>query len=511
MSVRYLAGEELKKFLTGNELLSEKKDRDASADLLQYLRSEPDGSILCLNGVRLSGRIVMMHRAIMELGDYEQTGFVYIGSTEKGDTDRIVKLSTEKKYTFIYDTYKCGDIVRLTDALLKVAESSDRKIVFADAGSLIWLTGGKSELSDKIRVVDITDISYEEYSRVYGAGGKTYYSTGGLYPGNREFADKESCRGFIYQPFMAIQTACRYADDTVRKKRLPECPPFYEELVDAACTVSEYYCGLILGNTIYGMDSALFTGSISHREVCSKWESFFVGKTMNLYFRTNRLTETALNVLLSSGLLHRVYEPWGDSIVFSQPGMAMCICRELFSEFIGKALYEHPNNDRYSLTNAVMQSFADVLSGGKTTRRLVRYGGNNAFIQLYTDIYCNNKPLKPDEGKVYDYREAYNKYDYFTTIVFKDDIPADRLAELRKEADAAFSNRVSKVPCDSDDPYVLIYGAGSEERGALDLGIIGLEKNKQFMSCVKSWSWTDTDDPSENDDILALAKEYGKI
>ena len=70
---------------------------------------------------------------------------------------------------------------------------------------------------------------------------------------------------------------------------------------------------------------------------------------------------------------------------------------------------------------------------------------------------------------------------------------------------------MSKVPCDSDDPYVLIYGAGSEERGALDLGIIGLEKNKQFMSCVKSWSWTDTDDPSENDDILALAKEYGKI
>ena len=511
MSVRYIAGAELKDFLTGNELGRKMKDRDAAEELLKYLRSEPDGSICCLNGFRQSGKTVMMHRAVVELDEYEQTGFVYIGGIERGDIDRIAELCTERKYTIIDDSYKCGDIVKLTEALLKAAENNDRKIVFADAGTLVWFMGGKSELSDRIRLVDITDISYEEYSRVYGAGGKSYYSTGGLYPDNKEFVDKESCRGFIYQPIMAIQTACRYADDTVRKKRPPLFPLFNDELVDAAYTASEYYCGLILGNTIYGMESNLFTGSISHREVCSKWESFFIGKTMNLYFRTNRLTETALNILLSSGLLHRVYEPWGDSIVFSQPGMAMCICRELFSEFMGKALYNHPNMDLDSLTNTVMRSFVDVLSGETTTRRLVRYGGNNAFRQLYTAIYCDNKPLKPDEGKVYDYKEAYNKYDYFTTIVFKDDIPAEQLADLRKEADAAFCNRVRKIPCDSDNPYVLVYGARKEERGALDIGILELWEHKQFMSCLKSWSWTDTDDPLENDDILASAGKYRKI
>ena len=237
MSVRYLAGDELKDFLTGNELLREMKDRDTAEELLRYLRSEPDGSILCLNGFRQSGKTVIIDKAIMELDDYDQTGFVYIGSTERDDIDRIAQLCTEKKYTFIDDSYRCGDIVKLTEALLKTAENNDRKIVFADAGTLVWFLGGKSELSDRIRLLDIIDISYEEYSRVYGAGGKSYYSTGGLYPGNKDFVDKESCRGFIYQPFMVIQTACRYADDTVRKKRPSLFPLFNDELVDSAYTV----------------------------------------------------------------------------------------------------------------------------------------------------------------------------------------------------------------------------------------------------------------------------------
>ena len=58
MSVRYISGEDLRDFLTGNELLREMKDRDAAAELLRYLRSESDGSILCLNGFRQSGKLL---------------------------------------------------------------------------------------------------------------------------------------------------------------------------------------------------------------------------------------------------------------------------------------------------------------------------------------------------------------------------------------------------------------------------------------------------------------------
>lgn len=91
---------------------------------------------------------------------------------------------------------------------------------------------------------------------------------------------------------------------------------------------------------------------------------------------------------------------------------------------------------------------------------------------------------------------------YKVVIDIRKNVSKQTLEALMKRADKAFDNRAGKVENVSKMPYRLSYEGGEEYFGALDLGALALEKEKDFVDNVKSWHWIDEEDPEENCDIL---------
>lgn len=93
---------------------------------------------------------------------------------------------------------------------------------------------------------------------------------------------------------------------------------------------------------------------------------------------------------------------------------------------------------------------------------------------------------------------------YSSIIEIKKSVPGEMLAVLRKVAEDAFSNRAGSVKNTSRDPYRLVFCGGEDEFGCLEVGMLELEDEHDFLNQVDSWHWIDEDDPSENCDILQV-------
>lgn len=91
---------------------------------------------------------------------------------------------------------------------------------------------------------------------------------------------------------------------------------------------------------------------------------------------------------------------------------------------------------------------------------------------------------------------------YKSIIDFRKDTPKDVLKVLESMADEAFDNHVGKVQNTSLVPYRFVYEGGEEVFGCLELGMLKLEKQKNFLSYVSAWNWVDEEEPGESCDIL---------
>ena len=56
----------------------------------------------------------------------------------------------------------------------------------------------------------------------------------------------------------------------------------------------------------------------------------------------------------------------------------------------------------------------------------------------------------------------------------------------------------------SNDPYRFIFKGGEDKFGCLEVGMLELEDEYDFLDQVDSWNWVDDDDPKENCDILKV-------
>ena len=92
---------------------------------------------------------------------------------------------------------------------------------------------------------------------------------------------------------------------------------------------------------------------------------------------------------------------------------------------------------------------------------------------------------------------------YKSVIEIRDDIAPGTLDRLAMIADQAFNNRAGRVRNVSCTPYRFSFEGSEKDYGCLELGMLALEERKDFLSCVKAWSWIDEEEPSENCDILA--------
>lgn len=100
------------------------------------------------------------------------------------------------------------------------------------------------------------------------------------------------------------------------------------------------------------------------------------------------------------------------------------------------------------------------------------------------------------------YEEYINMYS--SIIEIKKNVSKDRLIKLRKVAEKAFSNRAGSVKNTSSDPYRFEFRGDEGKFGCLEVGMLELEDEHDFLGQVHSWYWIDDENPGENCDILKV-------
>lgn len=93
---------------------------------------------------------------------------------------------------------------------------------------------------------------------------------------------------------------------------------------------------------------------------------------------------------------------------------------------------------------------------------------------------------------------------YSSIIEIKKNIPNDMLVNLRNIAENAFSNRAGSVKNSSREPYRFIFKGDEDKFGCLEVGMLELENQHDFLKQVNSWRWIDDENPEENCDILKV-------
>ena len=110
---------------------------------------------------------------------------------------------------------------------------------------------------------------------------------------------------------------------------------------------------------------------------------------------------------------------------------------------------------------------------------------------------------KTTNSNVYTIIEKEYEYMYKSVIDIRREVSSDVLKLLVAKADKAFNNRAGRVRNVSTIPYRLSYEGGENQFGCLQLGMLALEKEKNFLHYVSAWNWIDEEEPEENEDILA--------
>lgn len=93
---------------------------------------------------------------------------------------------------------------------------------------------------------------------------------------------------------------------------------------------------------------------------------------------------------------------------------------------------------------------------------------------------------------------------YKNIIDVRKDTPQDKLKTLAGIADRAFDNRAGKVDNTSDTPYRFIYRGSDSEYACLEVGMLILKKQSNFLPYLEAWNWIDENDPTESTDLLKL-------
>lgn len=282
---------------------------------------------------------------------------------------------------------------------------------------------------------------------------------------NTMFPDNTQCREYVR----------RTVTEVIQRYAVNEYPQYEtsEGLADIALTVLEYYAGIAVGDILQSSDNYLIGYCMTCEELSAKWDSFIRKKADELNKRERNSVETTERILYDAGLIHRFYGAHGAKAVFSQSDIQLSFCCKVIRDpAFGECLEYCTERSIRNLQSALCDMVCDRLNG---------------------ILKSQNR-----------------KYMYHSVIAVKEDLSEDKLVELKHTAERAFANRAGLIKNSSTDPYTFVFSGDDEERGCLDLGIIELEKNDTFLSCIGSWRWIDTEEPSENTDLLELAGENSR-
>ncbi|MCR4792593.1 MAG: AAA family ATPase [Lachnospiraceae bacterium] len=207
---RVVAGDELRRMCSATWEFGR---RDCCSELSKYLRSDADGKVCIVYGLRRTGKTFMIRQAI---GDLPLEKSVYIkiqSSDEMSMLNRdLMKLSSEGiSYVFIDEITLMSDFIDSASLLSDIYASSGMKIVLSGTDSLGFSLSLDDELYDRAVMIHTTFIPFREYSRLLGIDdvdeyiryggtfrvGELSFDDEDLIDEKASFADDETVRRYI--------------------------------------------------------------------------------------------------------------------------------------------------------------------------------------------------------------------------------------------------------------------------------------------------------------------------
>jgi hypothetical protein len=173
---------------TGNKLttfLSQLDDRtyatrDCYADLMDFVHKPGNGKIMCLTGLRRTGKSTLMHQCMRALDDPEHTLYLLC---EDGDWMKKVYDSIGEnpdcRYIFLDEVTKCENFIRSGSRLADIYAATGKKVIAAGTDSLGFVFARTGELYGRMESIHTTYIPYREFHRLLGLSVEDYIKYGG--------------------------------------------------------------------------------------------------------------------------------------------------------------------------------------------------------------------------------------------------------------------------------------------------------------------------------------------
>lgn len=186
MTEMYVArGEKLKEYV--NEVLDNEnitRERFLLKDLHSYVSSEKNRDVLCLYGLRRTGKTIMMMQEIQNLDDYDNILFMRCNENVtlaqiRMIIDTTLTANPKCRKIFIDEVTKAKWFINYSSFLADDYSARGIRIVLTGTDSLSFMIASNSELYDRATFLHTTYISFKEYNYLLGKSLDDYIKYGG--------------------------------------------------------------------------------------------------------------------------------------------------------------------------------------------------------------------------------------------------------------------------------------------------------------------------------------------
>jgi hypothetical protein len=187
-----VSGEDLDKRIEMS-LCRNYRERFLIKQLHSFVTGENDHRILCLFGLRRTGKTVMMMHEIDKLDSFEQCLFIECEDNDSMmDVRNAIDEFSECKYVFIDEITKVKNFSRACSFLADHYAFAGRKIVVTGTDSLGFIFASSDELFDRMCFIHTTYVSFKEFNFLLGKGIEDYLKYGGTLTDGEVFYNKDN-------------------------------------------------------------------------------------------------------------------------------------------------------------------------------------------------------------------------------------------------------------------------------------------------------------------------------
>lgn len=204
--MRVLQGEKLKQIIS--EILKNKcitRERFLLKNLHEYVSSEDDRKVLCLYGLRRTGKTIMMLQEMNDLNDFDHVLYIRCDENDtmgnlRAEIDAVLDSDPDCRKIFIDEATKAKGFINCSSFLADDYSIRGIRIVLSGTDSLSFLIAGNRELYDRAVFLHTTYIPFAEYHYLLGKSLDDYIRYGGTLTQDGEenaFHDGQSAEQYV--------------------------------------------------------------------------------------------------------------------------------------------------------------------------------------------------------------------------------------------------------------------------------------------------------------------------